>query len=120
MQGHTAPLNTADFSADGTEAITTSDDGTARIWDAHGGRELMVLKGHGDRVTSGKFSSDGKLVVTAGYDGVARLWDRQSGRELKTFKRAFLESADLSPDGTRLVAAAGKRQSSGMSARARC
>jgi len=107
LQGHTAPLNSADFSADGTEAITTSDDGTARIWDAHNGRELMVLKGHRDRVISGKFSSDGKRVVTAGYDGIARLWDRQSGRELKTFKRAFLESADLSPDGTRLVAAAG-------------
>ncbi len=108
LRGHEAPLNSADFSADGTEAITTSDDGTARIWDAQSGRELLALRGHGKRVTSGKFSPDGTRMVTAGYDGTVRLWDRQSGRELKTFRRAFLESADLSPDGTRIVAAAGK------------
>jgi small-conductance mechanosensitive channel len=34
LNGHTAPVNSATFSADGTRVVTTSDDKTARVWDA--------------------------------------------------------------------------------------
>ena len=34
------------WSPDGTRLATGSEDGTAKVWDAAGGRELLTLKGH--------------------------------------------------------------------------
>ena len=37
------------WSPDGTRLATGSRDGTAKVWDAAGGRELLTLKGHTER-----------------------------------------------------------------------
>jgi hypothetical protein len=54
--------------------VTASLDGTARVWDADGGQEPIVLRGHDGDVRSAVFSPDGARVVTASYDGTARVW----------------------------------------------
>ena len=38
-----APVLSADFSPDGTEVLTASSDGTARIWSTATGNQLAVL-----------------------------------------------------------------------------
>ncbi len=58
LEGHTERVPGASFSADGTRIITTSDDKTARIWDATTGRQLHVLRGHTAAVNDGAFSPD--------------------------------------------------------------
>jgi len=46
LNGHSKPVNSAAFSADGKRVVTASADKTARIWDAENGTEIGVLKGH--------------------------------------------------------------------------
>ena len=61
---------------DGERLISGSDDGTARVWDAASGRELLVLKGHTGlyaRVTDIWVTSDGDRVITNSWDGTTRV-----------------------------------------------
>ncbi|HYG81229.1 MAG TPA: TIR domain-containing protein, partial [Pyrinomonadaceae bacterium] len=46
LRGHTARVTKAAFSPDGALIVTAGQDKTARMWEAHTGKELMVLKGH--------------------------------------------------------------------------
>ncbi|MBT9313445.1 WD40 repeat domain-containing protein, partial [Leptothoe kymatousa] len=84
--------------ADGTQVVTASDDGTARLWDLQSG-ESTALEGHEGGVFHASFSADGTQVVTASEDGTARLWDLK-GRQLAIFQG---DSATLSPDGQRVA-----------------
>ena len=54
----------AAFSPDGSRIVTSSNDGTARLWDAQTGKPGTVLKGHEAPVTSAVFSPDGRMIAT--------------------------------------------------------
>ena len=72
---HDGRVASAAFSPDGSRIVTASGDGTARIWDAATGKEIVVLRSHDAAVTSAAFSSDGSRIVTASDDKTARIWD---------------------------------------------
>jgi WD40 repeat protein len=100
-----AGIRTAAFSPDGRSVVTSSSNGTARVWDADSGKELLQLK-HDDVVTQAEFSPDGRRIVTASKDHTARLWDSTSGRELARFGHdAAVAQAVFSPDGREIVTA---------------
>jgi len=105
LRGHTAFIWSINFSPDGKYILSTSDDGTARLWDLNG-TELMVLKGHTSQVLSANFSPDGKYVVTASGDQTARIWNIQP-KENPVFKghTAYVVDANFSPDGEYVVTA---------------
>ncbi|HEY7811682.1 MAG TPA: hypothetical protein VIC62_00500, partial [Nakamurella sp.] len=84
LAGHTAQVESATFSPDGTRLITTSDDGSAIGWSVVTGRRLFTLTGHAGRLNSAAFSPDGRTVVTGGFDGRAISWDLEAGSELTT------------------------------------
>ena len=92
---------------DGQRIVTASRDGTACIWDAVGGQQLVVLKGHKDVVVSAAFSPDGTRIVTASYDKTARIWDAASGKQLLKLEghKGGVWKAAFSPDGTQIVTA---------------
>src|SRR6516225_1098536 len=104
LKGHTDKLHSATFSADGKRVVTASDDSTARVWDAGGGTEMAVLKGHDDMLGAA-FSADDKRVVTASKDKTARIWDADSGNEIAVLKghTDSVNSAAFSGDGKRVV-----------------
>jgi FOG: WD40 repeat len=57
------------------------------------------------------FSPDGKLLATGAADHKVRLWEVASGKLLRTFATkgaSGTQQVNFSPDGQRLVAAAGK------------
>jgi eukaryotic-like serine/threonine-protein kinase len=96
---HGKMMYRAKFSPDGSKVLTTSDDHTARLWDATTGQELLVLR-HDDEVYDGGFSRDGTKIVTCSQDKTARVWDARSGALICTLKHAgAVWQADFNPDG---------------------
>jgi WD40 repeat protein len=87
--------------------IATGFDGTARIWDAASGEELLTFEGHaGEAVTGADWSPDGKRVVTSCGDGDALVWDPATGEVLVTLdveEGSWMTRAAWSPDGTRIA-----------------
>jgi WD40 repeat protein len=75
------PADAAQFSPDGTRILTAADDGTARIWDARTGQELTI--------------------VTASPNGQPLHGFLENGQKVN--------SAQFSPDGKRMVTAAGEQ-----------
>jgi len=61
------------FSPDSKEIVTTSADGTVRLWDVASSREVSTLGNIGDTVIwSAVFSPNGKYVLAAAGDGSIR------------------------------------------------
>jgi WD40 repeat protein/predicted Ser/Thr protein kinase len=110
--GHTGPVTCVDYSPDGRFIVTTSKDGTARVWDAQSGKQISTLKGHTNWVIRAVFSQDGRRLATAAYDGTARIWDASSGRELAILKghtNVQVHSVAFSSDGRRVVTTSADR-----------
>ncbi len=107
LAGHTSDVNTAFYSRDGMRILTSSNDRTARIWDARTGVEIARFSGHRDHVGFASFSPDGLRVVTASDDMTARVWDALSGKPLLQLAghTDIVSCAAYSPDGTRIVTA---------------
>ncbi|WP_228116604.1 WD40 repeat domain-containing protein [Limnospira indica] len=61
----------ATFSPDGSQIVTASQDGTARLWDTQGNL-IAVFQGHQDWVYSASFSPDGKHILTASGAALSR------------------------------------------------
>jgi WD40 repeat protein/class 3 adenylate cyclase len=112
LRGHADVLWSAVFSADGTRIATASADGTAKIWDASTGKELLSVDGseYGTGSEEGyvwyaAFSPDGKWIATAAGDDLARIWDVSTGEELfeLTGHHDDVFHIEFSPDGSRLA-----------------
>ncbi|MCP4697748.1 MAG: CHAT domain-containing protein [Gammaproteobacteria bacterium] len=104
----TCKVITAAFSPDGSRVVTTSNDGTARLWDVSSGEALVVLREHEGGVHTAAFSPDGQQVVTASRETV-RLWDMSSGEALSVLRghEGGVHTAAFSPDGSQIVTAGG-------------
>lgn len=63
LVGHTHFINTLEYSDDGSLILTTSEDSTARLWNAETGRQIRVMTDIGGMYRA-HFSPDGKTVVT--------------------------------------------------------
>jgi WD40 repeat protein len=104
---HTYSANSLKWSSDGTRVITSSQDKTARIWDAQTGAHLVVLEGHEDWVHAASFSSQTTRAVTGSSDKTIRLWDVQTGRQLSAIRRDMADfwvlAVAFSPDDTQVV-----------------
>jgi WD40 repeat protein len=58
----------------GTLVATASFDGTAKLWDASTGQELLTLSAHSGPVISISFSPDGTRLATGSLDGTVRVY----------------------------------------------
>ncbi|MBK9261852.1 MAG: serine/threonine protein kinase [Polyangiaceae bacterium] len=80
LRGHTGPLNTAEYSPDGSMIATCSDDRTVRTWSAETGELLRTFSGHTDEVWRTVFTRDGKRLMSGSKDGTVRIWDIDTGK----------------------------------------
>jgi WD40 repeat protein len=69
---HAAAINYGDYSPDGTEMVTASDDGTARVWELKD-QPSAVLR-HDAAVSFATFSPDGDRILTI-CDKTIYIWD---------------------------------------------
>ena len=109
LYGHTNQIECVAFSPDGSRIVTSSRDGTARVWSARAGLPLLELKGHTGAVTGAAFSPNGLQIVTGNTDGTARIWDARTGTTIHVLTGHKLQvlGVAISPDGTRIVTASG-------------
>jgi WD40 repeat protein/transcriptional regulator with XRE-family HTH domain len=114
LRGHASGVNDVAFSPDGTRVATASLDGTAKVWDAVTGQELLILPTAdagtgGTKLYSVVFSPDGSQLATAGQAGSVSLWDASSGEALGTLYEtgdtATLFALAFSPNGARVAGA---------------
>jgi len=83
---HSGTISSVSFSSSGELFLTSSHDGTARIWDVKTGQLIQVFAGHRDRVSSAVFKGNGARVLTASVDETVRLWDARGGSAIKRYK----------------------------------
>jgi WD40 repeat protein len=104
IAGHSRVISRAAFNTAGNRLLTTSYDGTAKIWDARSGAMLGTLAGHTKPVWDGAFSPADDLIATASEDGTARLWTTKGEAKLVlTGHQAGVRRVAFSGDGTRVI-----------------
>jgi WD40 repeat protein/serine/threonine protein kinase len=101
------PIDAVALSPDGKRFATGGWGGTARIWDAETGRELLAIPTGGQYVFGVAFSPDGRHVATGSNQqpDYVKLWDAETGDLVKAYRGhgdAVL-SLVFSRDGKRLL-----------------
>ena len=96
-RGHTEEVNGLAFSPDGKHLLTSSHDGTIRLWDKYG-QEVRRFVGKWGGIYRVRFTPDGQHIISGGGDGF-RVWDANTGQDMgsvgvQTFKSDFALSDD--------------------------
>jgi hypothetical protein len=85
IPAHEGTIWSVKFAAAGGLLATTSEDGTAKIWDTKTGQLRHTLRGHNLLVRGCGFTHDSRQLLTSGFDRTIRVWDANSGALVKTF-----------------------------------
>ena len=109
LRGHTDEVLSAVFNKDGQYILTTSQDGTARLWNVSS-REPVTIREYTGGITSAAFNPDGSHILTTGSDqgqeGVAELWELDGTLVAAlTGHIGRVEWGSFSPNGTLIVTA---------------
>jgi len=104
--GHGSRITDASFSPDGKFIVSTSFDGTVRLWDPHQEETVTSIAEHDEGITSLDFSSDGKTLASSSRDGSITIWDSDN-RPLKTFEGHSdgVNSVKFTTDSANLISA---------------
>ncbi len=108
LRGHSYPVGSIAWDADGRRIATGSFDSSVRIWHGRTGRLEIELLGHSGTVISVDWSPDGSRLVTSASDGTAKVWEigEAGGRELMSLSGQDTRSgllAVFSPDGQHVI-----------------
>ena len=101
MSHHSRPVNDLQWSSDGTQFLTASDDRRIGVWSTNGvdapSARLTFrryLRGHGARVMQAGFlNAEASQISSTSADGFSRLWDL---RTLEEDSREIRKAFDLS------------------------
>lgn len=103
--GHHNYINRILYTSDGSRLLTGNADGTARVWDADTGQELLILAGGSGNINSLSIAPDGRYPLTAHSDGHVRVWDisHTAGHEWWTIYPVY--RGQFASDGRHLATA---------------
>ncbi|XP_023128967.2 transcription initiation factor TFIID subunit 5 isoform X1 [Amphiprion ocellaris] len=85
LYGHSGPVYGISFSPDRNYLLSSSEDGTVRLWSLQTFTCLVGYKGHNYPVWDTHFSPHGYYFVSGGHDRVARLWATDHYQPLRMF-----------------------------------
>ncbi|MYF56060.1 hypothetical protein F4225_10010, partial [Candidatus Poribacteria bacterium] len=106
----TDSVNSVSFSPDGKTIVSTSEDDTIRLWNAHTGEHIRTTQSeYTDSVHSVTFSPDGQIIASGGMNREAPLclWNAHTGEQLLTLlgRTKWVDSVVFSPDGKTIASA---------------
>lgn len=79
QSGHTSFTTDICFSNSGAQLLSSSYDGTIRLWDVKNGKLLRVYKDHTKPVTSISFTADDKFIISGSKDSTVKIIETISG-----------------------------------------
>lgn len=104
IDAHKDIIYTVAFSPDGALLLSTSQDRSAKIWNAQSGTLIHILEQGEKPIDAGGFSRHGKLVLTASRGGFLSIFDAASGTFIHGLSLGSeLNAAAFSPSGTKIA-----------------
>jgi len=104
IAAHSRVISGAIFNTAGDRLLTTSYDGSAKIWDSRDGALLATLSGHEKPVMDGAFSPSDGSVATVSEDRTLCLWDAKGApKSVLRGHESTIRQLAFSKDGTRAV-----------------
>lgn len=95
LKGHAKPVSSVKLVLPaGTQLVSGSEDGTVRIWDLNGKKQIRSIN-HGAPVTDVDVSPDAKNVVSVSVNGTGKIWQLADGKMLKEFRGDLSKERDL-------------------------
>src|SRR4029079_12288925 len=85
------------------DILTTSYDGSLRMWDGITGRLRQRYLGNDQYLLDAVLTPDGSTIVGAGSDGLLRFWDAASGRMIWTLRAHRFAITGIHFDGNDIV-----------------
>src|SRR5437016_167105 len=84
--GHSGSVFDLAWSSDGSRIASASKDGTAQVWNANTGKNIVVYHGHSAKVESVTWSPDSKLVASSSADTTVQIWEAGTGKLVYTYR----------------------------------
>lgn len=106
LKGHEGHVYAVAISPDGRYIVSGSSDGTARIWDAQTGAELLKFTEHKNFVCAVVFWPDSSRVISNDCYRIF-IWDVSSGDIIRSFAEPdhYVDHLDCSADGRFILGA---------------
>jgi WD40 repeat protein len=82
LTGHSAPITSLAYAADGKTLASGSIDRTVQLWEPATGQHLATLRGAGQPVAALAFRPDGKLLVAVTADSTVLQWHAATDQEV--------------------------------------
>jgi WD40 repeat protein len=103
--GHTDLVTQVTWNQDESKILTSSRDGTVRIWDAVTGQELIRIDAHKDFVSQATWNRDESKILTRSYDDTVCIWDAVTGQELIRIDahKDFVSQATWNQDESKIL-----------------
>lgn len=111
LVGHSQPVYGLDFSLDNRYLLSSSADGSVRLWSMETKTNVVCYKGHIFPVWDAKFSPLGYYFATASYDKTARLWATNQINPLRIFVGHLgdVNTVDFHPNCNYLLTGSGDK-----------
>merc|ERR1712127_188929 len=109
LTGHSHFISDVDISQDSRFCLSSSWDGTIRLWNLKTAQTRKTLIGHSKDVLSVAFSPDNRQIASGSVDKNLKIWDNSVMALKHTFvgHKAQINTLDLAPN-TNFIASGGR------------
>jgi WD40 repeat protein len=110
--GHATTIWNAEFSKDGSYAVSSAFNKTFILWDVYNSVVLEQMRGHEDVTMAVGFSPDSRFIASGSNDQTVKIWDMDTRQVILSLHGPAQDVYDVefSPDG-QLLALASKDHS---------